>query len=150
MPGTHSQLLYHIIFNTKHREPLITPRLREELYPYIGGILRSKGGMLMEIGGMPDHLHLVVRLKADTSVSEIVRLVKANSSKWANERPENAGRFGWQRGYGVFTVSPSQSRSVAEYVRMQEEHHRRRSFQEEYVDFLRRHEITFDETYLWD
>jgi putative transposase len=91
MAGTYSQPIYHLIFSTKRREPLITPRLRQELYSYVGGILRGWEGILLEIGGMPDHLHLVIRIKPDVSVSEIVRLVKANSSKWVNERPERAG-----------------------------------------------------------
>ena len=150
MPSTYSNLLYHIIFSTKQREPLITPGWREELYRYVAGILRGQDGLPLEIGGMPDHLHLVCRTRPDVSVSEIVRLVKANSSKWANERPEGMGRFAWQRGDGAFTVSVSQLDAVRQYVRSQEEHHRTRTFQEEFVEFLKRHEIEFDERYLWD
>jgi putative transposase len=150
MPSTYSSLLYHIIFSTKHREPLITPALREKLYLYVAGILRGQDGLALEIGGMPDHLHLVIRIKPDVSVSEIVRLVKANSSKWANERLTGMGRFAWQRGFGAFTVSSSQLDAVRQYVRTQEDHHRVRTFQEEFVDFLKRHGIEFDERYVWD
>jgi putative transposase len=153
MPSTYSSLLYHIIFSTKHREPLITPALREELYLYVAGILRGQDGLALEIGGMPDHLHLVIRIKPDVSVSEIVRLVKANSSnssKWANERLTGMWRFAWQRAFGAFTVSSSQLDAVRQYVRTQEDHHRVRTFQEEFVDFLKRHEIEFDERYVWD
>jgi len=149
MAGTYTKLLYHIIFSTKDREPLITPHLRENLYPYIGGIIRGQEGVLQAIGGMPDHIHLVVGVKPDLSVSELVRLVKANSSKWINEQASHAGRFGWQSGYGAFSVSLSQLAAVCEYVQRQEEHHSKKTFQEEYLDFLRRHEVSFDERYLW-
>ncbi len=106
--------------------------------------------MLVEIGGMPDHLHLVIRIRPDLSVAEIVRLVKANSSKWVNEQPAHQTRFAWQEGYAAFTVSSSQLPGVCRYVQTQEDHHRTRTFQEEYVEFLRRHEIEFDESHLWD
>jgi putative transposase len=150
MPSTYSNLNYHIIFGTKHREPLITPALQAELYPYMAGIVRGQHGLALEIGGMPDHVHLVIRIGPDLSVSEIVRLVKANSSKWVNERFAGAGRFAWQRGYGAFTVSFSQLDATRRYVRDQEEHHRTRTFQEEFVEFLKRHGIEFDERHLWD
>ena len=150
MPDTFSKLIYHVIFGTKHREPLITPALREELYRYVAGIVRGQDGVLFEIGGVPDHVHVVVQIRPDTAVAEMVRLIKANSSKWANERPDSPGRFSWQRGYGAFTVSLSQLEGVREYVRNQEQHHRRRTFQEEFVEFLNRHGIEFDERYLWD
>jgi len=100
MPSTYSNLLYHIVFSTKNREPLISPALRGELYPYIAGIVRAQDGLSLEIGGMPDHLHLVIRMNPNVSVWEIVRLVKANSSKWVNEQQTGAGRFAWQRGMG--------------------------------------------------
>jgi REP element-mobilizing transposase RayT len=99
---------------------------------------------------MPDHVHLVLRIGPDVSVSEIVRLVKANSSKWVNERWAGTGRFGWQRGYGAFTVSYSQLDAARRYVQDQADHHRTRTFQEEFVEFLKRHGIEFDEHHLWD
>ena len=150
MATTYTKLLYHIIFSTKRREPLVTDGLRDDLYSYIGGIIRKKNGMLEQIGGMPVHLHVLVRIRPDMSVSEIVRLVKANSSKWANERPDSRGRFGWQEEYAAFTVSSSQLPAIRSYVRQQADHHRNRTFQEEYLEFLRRHEIEFDEAYIWD
>jgi REP element-mobilizing transposase RayT len=126
MAGTYTKLIYHIVFSTKDREPLITPRMREDLYAYLGGIIRGQDGFIQAIGGMADHIHLVVGLKPDVSVSEIVRLVKANSSKWVNEqaRASGGGRFAWQSGYGAFSVSVSQLKAVCEYVQKQEEHHR--------------------------
>ncbi len=150
MANTYSKLLYHIIFSTKRREPLVTPDLQASLYSYIGGILHARKGLLEEIGGMPDHVHLVIRIRPDVSVAEIVRLVKANSSKWVNERPTARGRFAWQEGYAAFSVSSSQLPGVCRYVQSQAEHHRTKTFQDEYVEFLRRHDMLFDESRLWD
>ncbi len=150
MAGTYTQSNFHVVFSTKHREPLITPRLRQDLYPYIGGIVRGQKCIPLEIGGMPDHVRLVIRLRPDLSVSELVRLIKANSSKWVNERPDHVGRFAWQAGYGAFSVSLSQLAGVREYVQTQESHHRKKTFQEEFIEFLNRHEIAFDARYLWD
>jgi putative transposase len=151
MANTYTKLLYHVIFSTKRREPLITDDLRDDLYSYIGGILRGQSGALLEIGGIADHIHLAIRIRPDISVSDIVRLIKSNSSKWVNERPgARQGRFAWQEGYGAFTVSPSQLPGVCRYVQGQEDHHRTKTLQEEFVEFLKRHEIEFDETYLWD
>jgi putative transposase len=148
--GTFTNLLYHVVFSTKDRQALIPAALRAELDKYIGGILHNQGGILLEIGGMPDHIHIVAKLPADRSVSEMVRLIKANSSKWVNERTAPAVSFGWQSGYGAFSVSASQLEDVRGYVRRQEEHHRVRTFREEFVEFLKWHEIAYDERYLWD
>ncbi len=117
---------------------------------YIAGIVRSKGGILLDIGGMPDHVHLITKFKADRSVAEMVRLIKSNSSKWVNERDGRSVRFEWQSGYGAFSVSQSQLEALRHYVRNQEEHHRTRSFQDEFREFLDRHGIEYDERYLWD
>lgn len=150
MAATFTNLLYHIIFSTKGRRPLVTPALRAELDKYIGGVIRNACGILLEAGGMPDHTHLVTMLRADTSVAEMVRLVKSNSSKWTNERGAHREPFAWQTGYGAFSVSASQLESVRKYVRGQEEHHGTRTFQEEYREFLTRHGIEFDGRYLRD
>jgi putative transposase len=149
MAATLTNLLYHIIFSTKDREPLIRSTFREELEKYIAGIVRNEGGILLDIGGMPDHLHLVAKFKPDRSVAELVRLIKANSSRWLNEQHGASGRFAWQSGYGAFSVSQSQIGALQEYVRHQEEHHRTRSFQDEYREFLSRHGIVCDEQYIW-
>jgi REP element-mobilizing transposase RayT len=150
MASTLTNLLYHIVFSTKDREPLIVPALRESLYPYIGGIIRGERGMLLEIGGMPDHVHLVTRFKTDPSVATMIRTIKSRSSKWVNEQLNRQGRFSWQAGYGAFTVSASQVSRVRSYVSNQEAHHRMASFKDEYVALLNRHEIEYDERYLWD
>ncbi len=150
MASTLTNLLFHLVFSTKHREPIITPDLRDQLYAYIGGIVRSEGGILLEAGGMPDHIHLVTKFKADCSVSDMMRVLKAKSSKWVNEMPGRDGRFAWQTGFGGFTVSESQLPIVRRYVRTQEEHHRKVTFQEEYLALLKRNRIDYDERYVFD
>jgi REP element-mobilizing transposase RayT len=150
VPSSYTHLLYHIVFSTKERRPLITPALRAELEPYLGGIVREQRGIPLEIGGMPDHVHLVLRVRPDQAVADVVRLVKANSSKWANERSDLTERFSWQTGYGAFTVSASQLAVVRRYVQTQEEHHRKQKFQEEFIGLLKKHGIEYDERYLWE
>ena len=149
MASTLTNLLFHIIYSTKDREPLIRTGFRDELEKYIAGIVRNEGGVLLGVGGMPDHIHLITKFKPDRSVAEMVRLIKANSSKWVNERHGDPGRFAWQSGYGAFSVSQSQLEVLTAYVANQEEHHRVRSFQDEFREFLAKHEVEFDERYIW-
>ena len=148
MATTFANLLYHLVFSTKNRLPTIDPAIREPLYAYMGGIIRGEGGILLEIGGMPDHVHLLVKLKTDAAVSLIVQKIKGKSSKWLNEKPDQAGRFEWQSGYGIFSVSASLAEKVRRYIRGQEEHHRRVSFRDELVSLLERNGIPYDERYL--
>ena len=150
MPSTYTNLLYHLVFSTKNRIPLITHGLQEELYKYIGGIIRNEGGVLLEIGGTNDHVHLLTKFKPAISVSEILNRIKANSSKWANRHKMPMRNFRWQEGYAAFSVSESRVPTVAEYIRNQEEHHRKQTFQEEFVALLKRHGIDHDPRYLWD
>jgi putative transposase len=150
MAGTYTNLLYHIVFSTKSRIPLITNELRPDLYAYIGGIIRGEGGTLLEIGGMPDHVHLLTKFKPTVSLSDMLRQIKANSSLWANEHKMKARKFGWQDGYAAFSVSESQVVSVRDHIRTQEEHHRRQSYQDEFRALLDRHAVEYDERYLWD
>src|SRR5438046_1372234 len=117
--GDFTNLLFHIVFSTKDSAALITAEIQQELFNYIGGILREQGGVLLEIGAVSDHIHLPVKIKAEQSVSEIVRLVKANSSKWLNEKDGRQMRFEWQSGYGAFTVSESQIGPVRKYITSQ-------------------------------
>ncbi len=150
MPQSFAALYCHIIFSTKHREPLISRELQLRLFAYIGGGLRDEGNTLLAAGGMPDHVHLLVFLSRQTSVAEVVRLVKANSSGWVHQTfPELRG-FAWQNGYGAFGVSASALPAVKRYLAGQDEHHRTRTFQEEFVRFLKKHEIEYDERYLWE
>ena len=148
MATTFSNLLYHLVFSTKSRQPSIRAEIREPLYEYMGGILRAEGGILLEIGGMPDHVHLLAKLKTDIAVSVVVKEVKAKSSKWLNERPGALERFEWQVGYGIFSVSASLADKVRTYIQSQEEHHRRVSFRDELISLLERNGIPYDERYL--
>ena len=150
MPQSFTSLHVHVVFSTKNRAPLITPDLQPRLYEYLGGILRSQGCRLLAAGGTPDHVHLLVSLSKQMSVSEAVRLIKSNASKWVHETFPERRDFAWQAGYGAFTVSFSNLERVKHYLAHQAEHHRTRTFQEEFVALLRRHRIEFDERYLWD
>ena len=147
MSGTFSNLSVHVVFSTKDRLPLMTMPIRDELFPYIGGIVRGLGGTIITVGGMPDHVHLVARLPTTVSVADVARIVKANSSKRMNEKFTTM-KFGWQRGYGAFSVSHSALPAVVNYVRDQERHHRGLSFEEELTILLTRHGIDFDTRHL--
>jgi len=150
MPSTYTNLLYHIVFSTKDRRPYINPKLRTELHPYMGGIIADARGEAIEIGGVEDHVHLLVKLPADLAASDALRLIKSNSSKWAGERPDLVRTFAWQTGYSAFTVSKSQVPSVRKYIKNQVQHHRRLTFKQELVSLLVKHEIEYDRRFLWD
>lgn len=120
------------------------------MYEYIGGAIRAKKGELIQIGGMPDHVHIFARLSPTLAVADVIRDIKANSSKWMNELPNRTSLFEWQIGYGAFTVSYDRIEAVRNYIRNQEEHHRQKSFQEEYIDFLERHNISFRMEHLFE
>ena len=148
MAGTFSRLLYHIVFSTKQRTLFIDKDLQSRLYPYLEGVVRHQGGWLLALNGMPDHVHLLVRIKTDVSVAEAVRVLKANSSKWVHGQPDLPGHFAWQSGYAAFSVSESQEGVVRAYILNQEEHHRKKTFEVEHVHLLKRHNIEFDPAYL--
>jgi REP element-mobilizing transposase RayT len=148
MATSLTNLLYHIVFSTKERVPLIEDGLRESLYEYIGGIVRGQRGVLLEIGGMPEHVHLLVKLKADLAVATAVRFVKSNSSGWINENRKIQGRFEWQAGYFGVTVSESRVAELRRYIQTQQEHHARISFEDELKKLVKKHRIAFDEEYL--
>lgn len=147
MPHTYTDLLYHIVFSTKERFPFITKELQSNLYKYIGGTVRGLGGSMVEIGGIADHVHLLVRLKPTMAISNTLRDLKTNSSVWAKEKTN--GYFEWQDGYGAFTVSKSQIEVVKHYIQNQEKHHRTMNFEAEFKALLKRSGIDFDEKYLW-
>jgi REP element-mobilizing transposase RayT len=150
VPSTYTNLLYHIVFSTKDRISLISEDFQEELYRYIGGIIRAEGGVQLEIGGVSDHVHILAKIKPAIAVSEMLAKIKANSSKWINDHKIKLRKFGWQEGYAAFTVSESQVPSVREYIRSQPEHHRKQTYQEEFMALLQRHGIEYDPRYLWD
>lgn len=147
---TFTNFIYHIVFSTKHRRPLIHDELQKKLYAYIGGIIRLQDGQLIDIGGMEDHIHLLAILPPTKAFSDVIRNIKGSSSKWVNELPHPPGRFEWQKGYGGFTVSYSQIEGVRKYIQNQKEHHRTKTFEEEYVKFLEVHNIAFERKYLFE
>jgi len=148
--GSFTQLTYHVVFGTKFRARCLTESIQDRLYEYMGGTIRAKKGQLIQIGGMPDHVHILARLSPALSVAEVIRDVKANSSKWLNQLKEFASLFEWQIGYGAFTVSYERIDAVRNYIQNQKEHHRVKTFQEEYIDFLERHNISFQKEYLFE
>jgi len=148
MPSTHLCLDFHVVFSTKERRPLIVPAWRDRLHAYIGGSIRTLGGVPVAIGGTVDHVHLLLGLRATHRLADVVREVKVASSKWIHDTVASPG-FAWQDGYGAFTVSPGHVDEVRRYIAVQEEHHRKMTFQEEYVSFLRQHGVEYDERYLW-
>ena len=147
MSSTHLSLHYHVIFATKERQAIIAPSWRDRLHAFIGGVLREMEAIPQSIGGVADHVHMLVGLKATHSLSDVMRDVKRASSKWIHGTIGDSA-FAWQEGYGAFTVSSSMREDVRRYIERQEEHHRTRTFREEYVEFLKRSGVDFNEAYL--
>ena len=150
MAHTFTNLLTHIIFSTKHREPTLQPDLKRRLFPYLGGIFRELDANPLLVNGPTDHAHILAVLPAKLAPAEIIGTVKANSSGWAHKTFPARRTFAWPVGYAAFGVSPSQKQSVLDYIAKQEEHHRKVSFKEELIAFLKKHEIKYDERYLWE
>lgn len=148
MANTYTSLNYHVVFSTKNREPFLCDEIRERLWPYLGGIARENAMRAFAIGGVADHVHLLLAIPPTMSVAKAVQLIKGGSSHWVKETFAEMTSFAWQDGYGAFTVSESQIAAVKEYIQQQAEHHRRKSFAEEYREFLQRHQIELDERYL--
>lgn len=150
MPQSLSNLLTHVVFSTKGREPLLIGTAAEEIHPYLAGVLNHSHCPSIQVGGVSDHVHLFFRLARTASISEVVETVKTSSSKWIKTKGREYADFHWQSGYGAFSVSQSDADAVITYVRNQPEHHRKMTFQEEYRKFLERHQIAYDERYVWD
>ena len=148
MSHTSGNVLLHFIFSTQRRRPLIKDEFRADLLAYIGGIVREMTGTALIVNGVADHVHMLLRIRPAHSAAEVVRVVKSNSSHWVHEKWD--AKFAWQTGYGVFSVSESSAAAVVKYIARQEEHHRKQSFQEEYVAFLKKNNVEFDERYIWD
>ena len=148
MGHTYTALHYHIVFSTKDRVPSIRPDIQKRLYDYIGGIVRNENGVLIAMGGMPDHVHLLASFHPTTSVADMARRIKTNSSKWLHENLQGMHAFAWQTGYAAFTVSQSILGDVEGYIQNQPAHHAKLSFDEELVAFLKRHGIRYDERYV--
>ena len=149
MAGMYTKLYYHIVFSTKNRQRFIIS-IEDELHKYISGILRGIEGSCIEINGAPDHVHMLAILPPKIAVSDALREIKANSSKWVHETKPELAQFGWQDGYSAFTVSKSQVEPVRQYIRDQKSHHAQRDFKTELISLLEKHEVEYDERYIWD
>jgi len=150
MPNTYSQIYIQIVFAVKGRECLIKETFREELQKYITGIITNKGQKVYAIYCMPDHTHILISLKPDIRLSDLVRDIKANSSAFIKEKRFVQLNFSWQEGYGAFSYSKSQARVVVNYVLNQPSHHRKETFRQEYLNFLKKFEIKYDDRYLFE
>jgi REP element-mobilizing transposase RayT len=148
MSQTFTNLLTHVIFSTKDRVASIRPDLRSDLHAYLGGIARNMKGQALVVNGPADHVHLLLWLPPTVAIAEALRVLKANSSRWVNES-RGHNQFEWQAGYGAFSVSQSNAPAVMKYIREQEKHHRRMTFQEELIALLKKNHIAYDERYIW-
>lgn len=149
MAGTFSQIYIQIVFAVQNRDSAINPIWEAELYKYIGGIVRNKEQKLLAINGMPDHIHIFIGMKPSCRISDLVREIKKSSTEFIKENEFCQGKFSWQEGYGAFSYSHSHIDSVVRYILNQKEHHTSKSFKEEYVEFLRRFGIEYNEQYLF-
>ena len=141
---------HHCVFSTKERRPLITPALAERLWPFLGGIARQNKMKAIEIGGVEDHIHILLSLPPTLSIAKAMQLIKGGSSKWVHETFPEHRLFSWQEKYGAFSVSESRAESVIQYIKGQAEHHKKVTFQEEFMALLLKHRIEYDARYLWD
>jgi REP element-mobilizing transposase RayT len=149
MPGTYSQLYIQVVFAVSGRQNLIHPAWKDELHKYMSGIIQGKGQKSIIVNSMPDHIHAFIGLKPSMAISDLVRDIKNNSSNFINDHKWVEGKFAWQEGYGAFSYSRRDMGNVYNYILNQEAHHRRKSFREEYLDFLNEFEVEYDERYLF-
>ncbi|MCG3182431.1 MAG: hypothetical protein ICCCNLDF_00493 [Planctomycetes bacterium] len=150
MAHTYTKLLSHVIFSTKNRDKLIPPYLLPDLHAYIGGVVKSVGGTALIVGGVEDHVHMLVLLPPRIALSDAMREVKAGSSRWMKEKLKTGGSFAWQTGFTAFSVSQSRAAETIQYVATQAEHHRKKTFKDELLEFLEGYGVEYDEKYLWD
>jgi REP element-mobilizing transposase RayT len=148
MANTYTQIHIHAVFAVQNRLSLIQKQWQDELYQYITGIITNNGHKLLQIGGMPDHIHVLFGIRPTQSLSDLMQDIKGNSSLWINKKRFVAGKFSWQEGYGAFSYGKSQIDRVVKYILQQEKHHKKRSFEEEYLELLKLFEIEFDEKYI--
>jgi putative transposase len=141
---------FHCVFSTKEHQKLITASMEQRLWPFLGGIARQNGMSGLTIGGVEDHVHLLLSLPATMPIGKAMQLIKGGSSKWIHETFPERRLFGWQEKYGAFSVSVSQLEVVTDYIKGQREHHRTRTFQDEFLTLLKKHRLPYDDRYLWD
>lgn len=149
MPGTFSQIYIQVVFAVQNRESMIHVSWEEELYKYISGIVRNKEQKMLAINGMPDHIHFFIGMKPSCCLSDLVREIKKSSNEFITEKKFSKFKFNWQQGYGAFSYSHSQIDSVIKYIENQKQHHKKQTFREEYLDFLKKFEIEFKDKYLF-
>jgi putative transposase len=150
MAGKYLSLLVHFTWSTKRREPWLEMEMRNDLYSFIGGIMKNKNARLISAGGMFDHIHLFASMPSTISIADFVNVVKSNSSRWIHQYSSRLRESSWQEGYGAFSVSKPEEIKVVRYISNQEEHHRKRTFKEELVALLEKHGIEYDKRYIWD
>jgi len=149
MANTYTQIHLQFVFAVKYRAALIQQSWKDELYRYITGVVQNNNHKLLIINGMPDHIHIFVGMRPSQSISDLLQDIKGSSSKWINEKEFVAHQFTWQEGYGAFSYGKSQVKDVIAYIKNQEKHHRKKSFREEYIEFLKKFEIDYDDRYIF-
>ncbi len=150
MPHSFTHILIHYIFSTKDRQPFLTDDIRPRIFDYMGGIARKNDIQPQIIGGVEDHVHMLVLLPKTLSIAKAIQLIKGGTSKWIHDEFPQLQHFAWQIGYGAFSVSLSNREKVMHYIKHQKEHHRKKTFKEEFIEFLEKHNIEYDERYIWD
>jgi REP element-mobilizing transposase RayT len=151
MSSTLVKIMLHIVFSTRQRAPFIDAALKADLYPYMATVAHQRGATVMALGGMPDHVHILLRVKASHKLCDLIQAIKAIPSKWVHhERPESIPEFGWQTGYAAFSVSQSNEAKVRNYILNQEAHHRRSTFENEFIGLLEKHQVEYDPDHLFD
>jgi len=150
MSGTYTSLYYHLVFSTKNRQNLLTSEVTPRIYDYIGGIIREINGIPIILGGHTEHTHILCSLANTIAISESLRIIKAGSSKWIHQTIPSMKDFAWQEGYGAFSISVTGLDRVKGYILNQHEHHQTQTFQEEFLEFLHRHNIPYDPRYIWE
>ena len=149
MPNTYTQIHIQTVFTVQNKHCIIHKSWQEELYKYLTGIIHNNGHKVLAVNGMPDHVHILFGFRPTQALSALMQDVKAGSSKWINQSKLVAGKFSWQEGYGAFSYSKSHVENVIHYIRNQQKHHKRRTFIEEYLDFLEKFDVPFDEKYIF-
>ena len=149
MTHTYTQIVYHLVWSTKDRQPLILPEFQERLFQYIGGTLRSLGGTCLQTGGMPDHIHILASTQPRSAIADVVRDVKVGATKWVKDNIPLARGFAWQEGYGAFSIDRGNLDPIVAYIQNQPQHHAQQSFRDEFLALLKRYKVDYDERFLW-
>ena len=150
MPQSLSKVYVHIIFSTKNRENLIDDKIENSLYEYLGGICKGLECNPVKVGGYKNHVHLLCLLSRKVSQMKFLEEIKKQSSKWIKTKGQAYSNFYWQDGYGIFSINPTETDKVIDYIQLQQEHHKHKSFQDEFIAFLKKYQVEYDERYIWD